>query len=285
MSTEKHTIQWLLNAATAAFESISDTPRLDAEVLLCHVIEKDKVYLFTWPEKTLTPEQLAQFEQFQAQRLTGKPVAYIVGEREFWDLLLRVSESTLIPRPDTEVVVENALSFIESKSMTTGKGLDLGTGTGAICLALASETPGWDWLGVDLVPEAVTLAKENQQRNRIINCEFKQSSWFENVPNIKFDIIVSNPPYIADDDPHLDQGDVRFEPKSALVAEKQGLLDIELICQQSRNYLCDHGCLIIEHGFEQGKAVREIFQRFGFQGIETKVDLSGNDRLTIGYFQ
>ncbi|MDE1240081.1 peptide chain release factor N(5)-glutamine methyltransferase [Vibrio aestuarianus] len=277
-------IEIVLKAATTQLqESGSDSPSVDAAVLMCHVLDKPRSYLLTWPEKLLTAEQLQHFELLLSRRLAGEPIAYIVGEREFWSLPLKVAPSTLIPRPDTERLVEVALA---KSNQIDGDILDLGTGTGAIALALASELPGRRVVGVDLRPEAQALATENAQRLAITNVTFLQGSWFEPIePGTKFALIVSNPPYIEENDPHLTQGDVRFEPLSALVAEDNGLADIKYITEYARGYLQPQAWLVFEHGYDQGQAVREILVSLGYHNVVTEKDYAGNDRVTLGQYR
>ncbi|NOI26089.1 protein-(glutamine-N5) methyltransferase, release factor-specific [Vibrio mediterranei] len=258
----------------------SESPSLDAAVLLCHVLEKPRSYLLTWPEKALTSNEAEQFEALLNRRIAGEPVAYILGEREFWSLPLNVAPSTLIPRPDTERLVELAL---DKALVNDGDILDLGTGTGAIALALASELKTRSVMGVDFQTEAVELARSNATKLNITNCQFAQGSWFEPVDLVhKFSVIVSNPPYIDENDPHLSQGDVRFEPSTALVAENNGLADIETITAKAPTHLLEGGWLLFEHGFEQGQAVREILENNGFCHVVTEQDYAGNDRVTLG---
>lgn len=277
------TIEAALKAATLQLSaSGSDSPALDAAVLLCHALDKPRSYLLTWPDKELDGELQARFDALLARRCTGEPVAYILGEREFWSLPLKVAPSTLIPRPDTERLVELALD----KAVTQeGDILDLGTGTGAIALALASELPQRQVVGIDLRPEAQQLACENGRRLNITNVTFLHGSWFSPLAaGTKFALIVSNPPYIDEHDPHLDQGDVRFEPKTALVAADNGLADIKHISQAARDYLLPGGWLAFEHGYQQGGAVRTIMQDLGYQSVSTEQDYAGNDRVTLGQF-
>ena len=285
-TTENHGMpaieEALKTAITELQASGSDSPSLDAAVLLCHVLDKPRSYLLTWPEKALTDTEHQQFQAVLARRLTGEPVAYIIGEREFWSLPLKVSPSTLIPRPDTERLVELALDKAPS---TPAAILDLGSGTGAIALALASELPSFQVVGVDIRPEAQQLATENAQNLSLTNARFLSGSWFEPIQaGTKFALIVSNPPYIEQNDPHLRQGDVRFEPMSALVAEEKGLADIRHIATQARGYLLDEGWLLFEHGYEQGEAVRRLMQELGFRNIATEQDYAGNDRVTLGQY-
>ncbi|MDO6721077.1 peptide chain release factor N(5)-glutamine methyltransferase [Psychrosphaera sp. 1_MG-2023] len=279
-----NSIKQLLDNAANEFSALSDSAKLDAELLMCHVLDCQRIYLFTWPEKLLETPQCDQFFSLVEERKTGRPIAHIVGKRAFWDLELAVNDSTLIPRPDTEILVEKVLEIIESKGPEQGEGLDLGTGTGAIALSLASSLPKWQWTGVDIIPEAVLLARHNTKLNQIPNCQFVESSWFTALADQKFDFIVSNPPYIDENDPHLNLGDVRFEPKTALVAKGHGLADIRYIVENARRHLKRNGKLILEHGFEQGVEVRHILRDFNFQYVDTFKDLSGNDRVSIGYF-
>lgn len=260
-----------------------DSARIDAQVLLCHVLGKSRTYLFTWSDKYLTEDEQQAFEKAVARREHGEPVAYIVGVREFWSLPLKVSTSTLIPRPDTERLVELAL---EKMGTGAGKGLDLGTGTGAIALALASERPDYQMLGVDLQPEAKQLATDNASSLNLDNAQFLQGSWFEPIAEgEKFDIIVSNPPYIDETDPHLSQGDVRFEPDSALVADENGLADLRFISDKAREYLQPNAWLLMEHGHDQGEATREILLGLGYEQVSTEQDYAGVDRVTLGQFK
>jgi len=263
-------------------ESLSDSSRLDIELILCHVLQKNRTYLFTWSDKTLSPEQHQQFEQFFNRRKSGEPIAHILGQREFWSLPLSVNNSTLIPRPDTELLVELVLELFASDSAQQRTCLDLGTGTGAIVLAIASEKPQWQLVGVDKSADAVALAEQNRGQLNFAHVQIKQSDWFTAIAAQQFDVIVSNPPYIDLQDPHLQRGDVRFEPRSALIADNKGLADIELIIQQSWNYLCEQGWLLLEHGYDQGQAVRDLLTARGFVQVETHTDLGGNERVTLG---
>ncbi|WP_018690831.1 peptide chain release factor N(5)-glutamine methyltransferase [Algicola sagamiensis] len=279
------TIQSILDQATQAMKGISETAKLDGQCLMCHVLNCSKTYLFTWPDKVLSEEQKKQFEQLLSRRVEGEPIAYILKEREFWSLSLETAPSTLIPRPDTERLVELAL---ESGLQNQGKLVDLGTGTGAIALAFASERPDWQVYGCDLSKDAVELAKRNQKKTGFENARFFESSWFSKFEENglqDIDILVSNPPYIDPQDPHLDEGDVRFEPKSALIADNHGLADIQIITHSAPEFLKAGGWLLIEHGFEQGKAVRDCFEDAGFIQVKTYQDYGENDRVTLGQKQ
>ena len=264
--------------------SVSDSPRLDIEIFLTHILQKNRTYLFTWPEKELTEDQANQFNQFFSRRLTGEPVAHIIGRREFWSLPLIVNNSTLIPRPDTELLVEAALGlFSEDESDQTRRLLDLGTGTGAIVLALANEKKSWQCVGVDKEIAAVELAEKNRARFDLNNVKILQSDWFSALASeAAFDIIVSNPPYIDPTDKHLQEGDVRFEPLSALIADKKGLADLELIITKSPKYLTENGWLLVEHGHDQGAAVRDLFTANHFDDVNTFRDFGRNERVTVG---
>lgn len=273
-----HTLEQAIAAGADLLALSSESAKLDAQVLLLHILQKPHSYLFTWPEHALSDEQQSQFNVFIQRRLKGEPVAHITGLREFWSLSLEVNATTLIPRPDTETLVEQAL---EIALPATAKVLDLGTGTGAIALALGSEMPNWQITAVDRVSDAVALATRNQQRLAINNVHVKQSNWFSELHGEKFNLIVTNPPYIESSDIHLNQGDVRFEPLSALVADDCGMSDIKQIITQSRDYLSSNGYLLIEHGFEQGEAVRHFFEKMAFVNIKTVKDLGNNDRVTL----
>ncbi|MEA2120231.1 peptide chain release factor N(5)-glutamine methyltransferase [Halovibrio sp. HP20-50] len=262
----------------------SSSPRSDAEVLLSHVLGRNRTWLYTWGDRQCPPWEHARFDALIAARAQGTPVAYLTGEREFWGLRLATSADTLIPRPDTETLVECALGRVTSP---TGRLLDLGTGTGAIALAFASEQPGWQVVGVDVRAEAVALAMRNAQALGITRARFLQSNWFsalsaDETAGKGFDIIVSNPPYIAADDPHLAQGDVRFEPRSALVADADGMADLEYLVSGAQLYLAPSGWLLLEHGYTQADKVRKAFSDAGYQNVESMRDLGGHERVTLG---
>lgn len=262
---------------------VSDTPRLDVELLLVHILQQHRTYLFTWPEKTLSINQQQQFDNLFARRLAGEPIAHLTGQREFWSLSLMVNNSTLIPRPDTELLVEIVLELFAQDAVQFPRScLDLGTGTGAIALALASEKPAWKILGVDASTDAVELAEKNRTSLGFNNVSVYRSDWFAHIAPHCFDVIVSNPPYIDPQDPHLDQGDVRFEPRSALVADEQGLADIKHIIVAAQNYLEGDGWLLLEHGYDQAVAVRDLMIKSGYVQVNTRCDYGGNERVTLG---
>lgn len=272
------TIESLLNTAELPD---SPTPRLDAELLLAAALGKPRSYLRTWPERELDADQLGLFRSHLQRRRQGEPVAYILGHQGFWSLDLEVAPHTLIPRPDTELLVESALALLPATPLAA---LDLGTGTGAIALALASERPGWQVTGVDRVEDAVALAERNRQRLQLDNVRFLHSHWFSALAGQRFGLILSNPPYIRADDRHLDQGDVRFEPSSALVAGADGLDDIRAIIQAAPQYLLSGGWLLLEHGFDQAEAVRELLATAGFSEAHSRRDLGGHERISLGRF-
>lgn len=274
----------LLKGAYERLSSISDTAQLDAQLLLAHVLTVSTSYFYTWPEKEVDVTDMERFHDLLVRRERGEPVAYLLGYQAFWSLDLEVAPCTLIPRADTERLVEVALSVLDRNRES--RILDLGTGTGAIALALASELPRSTVVGVDLVNDAVALAKRNALRNQLGNVTFVQSSWFTALAGCEpFDLIVSNPPYIDPDDEHLSQGDVRFEPKSALVAENHGMADIEHIIHLAPNYMAPDAYLMFEHGYDQAAAVRASLSEAGFVAIESFQDFGGNDRVTIGQYQ
>ena len=266
---------------SAKLQSTSDSPLLDCELLLCHVLEVNRTWLRTWPENQVSSAQQSLFISLLDQRIEGMPIAYLVGSRGFWSMDLKVSSDTLIPRPETELLIEIALNLnLPGHSC----GLDLGTGTGAIALALASERQDMQWIAVDSQSGAVELAQANCKHQQLTNVTIFQSYWFDalQAANNTFDLIVSNPPYIAADDPHLVEGDVRFEPSSALVSGADGLDDIKIIISQSSAYLNTNGWLLIEHGYNQGQAVRDLMCAAGFSEVATQQDYNHLDRVTLG---
>ena len=268
--------------------------KIDINVMLSHITGKNKAQIFAFPDSELNEYELKKLSDFLIRRVKGEPIAYILGEKEFWSLPLNVSEGTLIPRPDTEILVEKALQIALEKLEENPphfRILDLGTGTGAIALALASELSPicqkkhiqLDVIGVDLMPEVVKLAQSNAEKNQL-DVQFLQSRWFEHVEG-QFDIIVSNPPYIDETDEHLFQGDVRFEPRSALVAGENGLADLRHLINNAPVHLKDNGYLLLEHGWKQGEEVRSIFWQNHWQGVATIRDYGDNERVTLGYWK
>lgn len=271
-------IRHWLKQATATLCG-GDSPKRDAEILLSFVTGKSRSWLIAFDETVLTEAQREQLDSLLARRARGEPVAHLVGEREFWSLPLRVNDATLIPRPDTELLVEQALTRLPA---TPAAILDMGTGTGAIALALASERPDCQVTGVDRIDAAVALARSNAQALNLTNTTFLLSHWFRSLPPQQFALIVSNPPYIDASDTHLAQGDVRFEPRSALVADEAGLADLRTLIEQAPAWLLPGGWLLLEHGWQQGEAVATLMQQNGYQAVETLEDYGGNPRVTLG---
>lgn len=282
--------EWLKFAEQTLLENSEQDPflnaKVDANLLLQAVTKRSKSAIFAFSETLLTEGELKQLAELLARRSQGEPMAYILGEKEFWSLPLKVSTATLIPRPDTERLVELALEWVATQKNKRSdfsenlQILDLGTGTGAIALALASELPNARVIGVDKKPEAVALAEQNRQALGFQNVTFIESDWFDALKNQHFDLIVSNPPYIDAQDPNLSQGDVRFEPLSALVAEQNGLADLQKIIEKAPLVLHQNGALFLEHGWQQGQAVRELFKQYQWDNPQTAQDYGGNDRVT-----
>lgn len=258
----------------------SDTPHLDAEVLLCHCLSKNRSYLRAWPEHHPSAAQSLQFWALIEQRCLGEPIAYLTGQREFWSRAFMVSPDVLIPRPDTELLIELSLQHLPSNQ--AGKIIDMGTGSGILAITLAAERPLADVIATDISSAALNIAKKNAQQLAVGNIRFLISDWFDAVTESNFDLVISNPPYIAADDPHLQQGDVRFEPESALISGEEGLKDIRLLSEQARNHLKPNGLLLIEHGYNQQTQAQAILQTLNYRQIQTHPDLSGNPRVTSG---
>ncbi|MFA7386909.1 MAG: peptide chain release factor N(5)-glutamine methyltransferase [Thiohalobacteraceae bacterium] len=267
-------------ASAAATLALHPSARLDAELLLARALGQPRSYLFAWPERTLTEAQAQQFAALAARRAAGEPMAHILGQREFWSLDLEVTPDTLIPRPETELLVERALSRIPTDAQWDVA--DLGTGTGAIALAVASERPSCRIVACDESAAALAVAEHNARGLALRNLSFHHGSWYTPFARESFDIILSNPPYIRAGDPHLGVGDVRFEPQSALVAGADGLDDLRSIIADAPDHLRPGGYLLVEHGFDQGAAVAELFTGAGFDAVTTTCDLSGQPRVTEG---
>ena len=260
----------------------SESPEVDVRLLLCRVLDVDSSYLRMWPDKSLTESQVEAFQNLFEQRKSGVPVAHLLGTRGFWTLDLEVSAETLIPRPDTECLVEY---IFEHFDLAPKRMLDLGTGTGAIALAIAAERPEWKVLATDYKQSIVDLAVRNALQHKIANIDFAVGSWFEAVhEGHDFDLIVSNPPYIDGADHHLDHGDVRFEPRSALVAAENGFSDLRHIAERAPDVLVNGGMLCFEHGYEQGEQLRSLLADLGYSGMQTHRDYGGNDRFTTARF-
>lgn len=254
---------------------------LEAQILLTLVLEKPRSHLIAWPERTLSAEQLARFHGLIARRADGEPIAYITARREFWSLELQVTPDTLIPRPETERLVERALELIPLE--TALPIADLGTGSGAIAAAIAHERPRCQVTATDRSVEALAIAQANFERLGLGNVTVRRGAWCAALPDDqRFALILSNPPYIPEGDPHLHQGDLRREPHTALTAGTDGLRDLRQIVAQAPAHLCPGGWLLLEHGFDQGPAVRALLQQMGFEGIRTHRDLAGLERISEG---
>lgn len=274
------TIQaWLRHSQQALADAGSSSPAIDARWLLAAALAKPDSYLFTWPEKTLPVVAQQQANAWLVRRLQGEPIAYILGQQEFYGRPFKVTAATLIPRPDTEMLIDTVLKLLPSGPQQV---LDLGTGTGAIGLTFALERPAWQVVAVDNSASALAVAQHNQQHLEAHNCTMLLSDWFANVAGT-FHAIVSNPPYIDAADPHLSIGDVRFEPSSALVAEQQGLADIQCIASQAAHFLMPNGLLVFEHGYDQGQAVANLLRVQGWENVATVQDYGGQDRVTYGF--
>ncbi|MDX2503686.1 MAG: peptide chain release factor N(5)-glutamine methyltransferase [Gammaproteobacteria bacterium] len=265
--------------------SNSDSAKLDSEILLLKVLNahsdiyRTKTWLLTWPETTLTAEQFQQFIHYLKLRSEGMPVAYITGEKDFWTLTLAVTPATLIPRPETELLVEYALEKISPTENATL--LELGTGSGAIALAIAAERSNVAILATDISQQALAVAQHNLERLKFSNVTFFRSDWFDAIPRQQFELIVSNPPYIAEQDPHLQDNVRKYEPLTALHAGNEGLDDIAHIIRQCRNYLKPAGWLLLEHGCDQAQAVQTLLRQHAFRQITSIKDLNQLPRISL----
>ena len=273
-------IRQALQLARQSLAETSPTAELDAQVLLCHVLQCNSAHLIAWPDKQLDDAQQQYFLHLIERRRQGHPVAHLAGQREFWSIDFMVDESTLIPRPETETLIEYVLE--KHSQQTSLKLLDMGTGTGVIAIVLAKENPGWQVHACDISSRAIKLAERNMDKHEISNLTLLKSDWFSDIDDTDYDIIISNPPYIDADDPHLSQGDVRFEPASALISANQGMKDIEHLCSQAESHLKNGGWLIVEHGYNQAEQVVDCFTKNGYSEITQRQDLSGHIRMTAG---
>ncbi|MBV2128259.1 peptide chain release factor N(5)-glutamine methyltransferase [Arsukibacterium indicum] len=271
------TLTHWLRQATSQLSAVSPLAADDARLLLCHQLNVSSSYLYSHADEPLSAPDLQALNQLLHRALQDEPIAYIIGRWPFWNIELDVAPCTLIPRPDTELLVEQALSLTLPQHARV---LDLGTGTGALALALACNRPDWQVTAAEKISAAVELARQNAKRLAAVNCIVLQSDWFSAVAGQRFDLIVSNPPYIEPDDPHL--AALHFEPASALIAPEHGLADLAAICQQAPAYLVDNGWLWLEHGYNQADAVRQLLSAAGFSQVQSRRDYGGNWRISGG---
>ena len=266
-------------------QSQQDAAKLEAEILLAFILNKPRSHLYTWPEQEISASQQSQYNSLLRRRCSGEPIAYMTGEREFWGLTLKVSPATLIPRPETERLVEIALSYIpDSEAVRVA---DLGTGSGAIALAIASERPKASIVATDISDAALEVAQENQSILGLSRVRFYQGHWFDALgdqgeTSEQFNFIVANPPYIAEGDPHLVQGDLRFEPALALSSGSDGLHDLRTIIQNATQYLAKGAYLLLEHGYDQASAISDLFEKSGYSDVQCYSDYGDRERATIG---
>lgn len=272
----------LLADAARRLAEISETPRLDAELLLAAALDRPRSYLHAWSERTPEPEPAARFAVWLERRLSGEPVAYLLGRREFWSLDLEVTPDTLIPRPETELLVELALGQLSTDRAVTVA--DLGTGSGAIALALAVERPLARIVATDQSAAALTVARRNAQRLKICNVEFREGDWCAPLGDERFDLIAANPPYVAATDPRWRVGELRFEPPAALVAGDDGLDALRTIITQAPDRLKPGGWLLLEHGYDQGEAVPALLRERGFSAVSDHRDAAGIHRTSVGHW-
>jgi release factor glutamine methyltransferase len=274
------TIRTALADAVRALDRTSPTPRVDAEILLRLATDVSRSDIAAFRDRPLTAAQQTTFADLISRRQRGEPIAYLLGKREFWTLDLEVSPATLIPRPETELVVERALVHIAKNA--AAEVLDLGTGSGAIALAIAAERPKAHVTAIDRSAAALDVARHNAVRHRIANVSFALSDWFDGLSSKRFSVVVSNPPYVRRDDPHLVSGDLRFEPIEALVGGDDGLDAIRRIVAQASDRLNPNGWLILEHGYDQADAVRALLSTAGYTAVNTFRDLASHERVTEG---
>lgn len=277
--TQPASPQGILRQASALLPD-SPSARLDLEALLCHCCGYSRAQLITQGEKTLSTEQFDNFLELLQRRQAGEPIAYVTGEREFWSMALRVDKATLIPRPETELLVEQALLRLPDEANYCVA--DLGTGSGAVALALGKERPRCQLLATDISAAALAVAQHNAAQLGLANITFLQGDWLAPLAPRRCHMLVSNPPYIREGDPHLLQGDVRFEPPQALAAGDDGLDAIRQLIKQASDHLLPGGWLLLEHGYDQAQSVRELFRESGYQHISSVPDLRGLERVSLG---
>lgn len=269
----------IADALNAARDLASESARLDTELLLAEALGQRREYLLTHPEAFVSEEQLARFHSALQRRESGEPVAYILGRKGFWDFELEVTPAVLIPRPETELIVEQVLELYGEKSREVLTAVDLGTGSGALAIALARANPDWRVIGVDNSQEAIEVAGRNAARLSA-SVQFSCSNWCDSLLDNSCDLIVANPPYVRGDDEHLQRDGLAFEPGSALVAQEQGMADLKQIIISARRCLKESCWLLLEHGYDQRQAVADQLQAAGYVDIHCQADYAGNDRMS-----
>ena len=257
----------------------SNYRRIDSEILLCSILNCNRTKLYAYPDKVLSFDDKKKYKELINKRSEGYPIAYLTKQKEFWGHTLHINDNILIPRPETELLVEKALKLISIFSLN--KILELGTGSGAIAIAIASEKPNVNIKATDIKDNIIKIARKNADLYEIKNIKFVKSNWFSDIKKNNFDLIVSNPPYVSGDDPVLRNSDIRFEPVSALVSSNDGLDDLKKIIRESSNYLKNNGWLIVEHAYDQGAKVRKLFLENKFTSKTTK-DYNKLERITFG---
>ncbi len=282
MPATNTTVKEAISNAVTILTPLQGAARLEAELLLAHALDRPRTYLHTWPERKLDDDQKRSFKTLIQQRVNGVPIAYLIGTKEFWSMCLAVTPDTLIPRPETEHVVELALDKIPVHGSYDIA--DLGTGSGAIALAIAKERPRCQVVATDTSAAALEVARHNATKHQLVNLSFRHGDWLKAVANKKFHVIVSNPPYVSPKDPYLRQGDLRFEPPKALAAQDDGMADLTSIAAQARRHLYRGGWLMLEHGFNQGPAVTRLLNETGYRDITDNTDSAGIPRVVVGRF-
>ncbi len=278
MATE---IAQLIGEGVTRLSRVTDQPRHEAEILLAAALARPRSYLIAHPEeRILDCEATDRYEAHVTRRAHGEPIAYILGQKEFWSMPLEVTPDVLIPRPETELAVERSLAHLHENA--PGRVLDLAAGSGAIALAIARERPRLQVIGTDVAPQAVLVARTNAAQLAIPNVEFRQGSWYDPVPNERFALIVSNPPYIAEADPRVERDVRRYEPHAALFSGPDGLEALRKVVADAGRHLLSGGWLVVEHGDRQGEAVRSLCDAAGLLELSTHRDLGGHDRCTEG---
>jgi release factor glutamine methyltransferase len=274
-------VEQALNEGVTVLAAVTDSPRMDAELMLATAMQRSRTYLYAHPEAELSPKVFKLWQHFLQKRQAHYPLAYLLGQKEFWSIDFKLSPHTLIPRPATEALIEYILGFYRRHSQL--RVCDLGTGSGAIALSLAKACPQWQITAVDLQAATLAMAAWNAKNHQCHNVEFICSHWFKRLPYKTFDLIVANPPYIDETDPHLHQGDVAYEPKLALVSAKQGMQDLGLIMQQSLAHLQPEGQLVLEHGYNQQQQVMTELTQFGYQAVGGGQDQDHLPRFSYGF--